>query len=93
MPEGFRISAFGFRISFGFRPSDFGFRSSAWPHFCLAVLLWASPRGPSPALAADTPPVSRYAEVYGRATNSFAEAVFFKPVEGRGSDLSFECAL
>jgi hypothetical protein len=86
---------FGFRTAgllraFGFRISDFG--SSSLPRFCLAVLLFALPRGPRPALAEDIPPVPRYAEVYGRATNSFAEAVFFKPVEGRSSELSFELA-
>ncbi len=48
--------------------------------------------GPSPALAEDTPPVVRYAEVYGRSTNLFAEAVFFKPAEGRGSELSSQLA-
>ena len=93
MPEGLRFSAFGFRISFGFRPSDFGFRPSTLPRFCLAALLtWTLLCNPSPALAEDAPPVPRYAEVYGRATNSFAEAVFFKPVERGGSELSIGLA-
>jgi hypothetical protein len=69
-----------------------GFRRSTFPGFCLAVLLWALPRGPSPALAEDGPPALPYAEVYGRATNSFAAAIFFKPVERGGSELSFELA-
>lgn len=58
----------------------------------LALLSWSLPCGPSAAGAAGAPPALPYAEVYGRATNSFAAAVLFKPVERGGSGLSFELA-
>ena len=36
--------------------------------------------------------VSPYAEIYQRATNEFAEAVFYKPAESAAKDLSFSLA-
>jgi len=75
--------AVGFRFSDFLRISDFGFR--IFPFFLLSCALL---RVPSPAGAA----APLYAEVYGRATNSFAAAVFYKPAEGGGSDLTSQLA-
>lgn len=44
-----------------------------------------------PALAA-SPTSSLSAEIYGRASNSFPEAVLFKPAEGSNIDLTFRLA-
>jgi hypothetical protein len=76
-----RLSAFGLRISsIEFRPCVF---------LSVALLAWCGPR---PAGAEDGSAAARNAEVYGRATNSFAEAVFFKPAQEGGSELSSQLA-
>ena len=54
----------------------------------LVLCAWGSPGLPLYA-AQDT---LRYKEIYQRATNEFAEAVFFKPAEANANDLSFKLA-
>jgi hypothetical protein len=62
------------------------------PFLFLALLLWTLLCCSAPAGAEALPAAAPYAEVYARATNSFADAVFFKPAEAGGSELSSQLA-
>jgi hypothetical protein len=44
------------------------------------------------ATAGEPLPPAERAEIYSRATNQFAEAIFYKPIHGTNSDLAFDLA-